>query len=337
MAKLMSDTRKGIKKAAIFLITIGPDAASKVMSQLSESEVEEISVEIANFKDIVVEQKEAVLKEFYEDFIARDSFDSGGISYAQDILEKAFGKEKARKMSEKLIKNLSTGPFRFLKDVEPEHLLNMLKSEHPQTIALILTYLPYELASKILCSLKPELQAEVGVRIAQTDRTSPEVIKKMEELLSKKIKNYANQNLSVVGGVETIVGILNQVDRGTEKSILSTLEKKNKTLAEEVRNLLFVFEDILKVDDRAIQRVLKEVDTNLLGKALKGSSKEVKDKIFKNMSERASMIIQEDMEAMGPLRITDVETAQQSIVKKIKDLEDAGEIILARGNEEIVV
>lgn len=334
---MAQEPKKGIKKAAIFLITIGTEAASKVMSHLSEGEVEDIAFEIANYNDIPTEQKESILKEFYEDFVARDSFDNGGLSYAQDILEKAFGKERAHKMSDRLIKNLSTGPFRFLKDVDPEQLLNMIKSEHPQTIALILTYLPYDMASKILCSLKPELQAEVGVRIAQTDRTSPEVIKKMEELLSKKIKNFTNQNVRVVGGVETIVGILNQVDRGTEKSILSTLEKKDKKLAEEVRNLLFVFEDILKIDDRAVQRLLKEIDTNILAKALKGSSREVKEKIFKNMSERAALIIQEDMEAMGPIRITEVELAQQDIVKKIKDLEDAGEIILARGDEEIVV
>jgi len=331
------DKKRGIKKSAIFLITVGQEAAAKIMGSLTESEAEEISTEIANYKDVVVEEKEAILKEFYEDFIARDSFDSGGMEYAKDVLEKAFGGEKARKMSDRLIKNINSGPFQFLRDVEPEQLVNIIKKEHPQTVALILTYLPYDLASEVLCMLKPELQAEIGARIAKTDRTSPEVIKKVENFLSGKIKNITTHEMRAIGGVETIVGILNQVDRGTEKSILSSLEKKNKELAEEVRNLLFVFEDILRIDDRAVQRILKEIDTALLSKALKGSSKEVKDKIFKNMSERASLIIQEDIEAMGPIRLTDVGNAQQQIVKKIKELEDAGEIILARKDEEVVV
>ncbi len=337
MQGLGTKTNLGLKKTAIFLITVGPEIASKVLANFTEKEVEEIALEIANYKDIPVDQKESVLKEFYENFIAIESYDTGGLTYAQEILEKAFGKEKSQKMTEKLVRDLSTGPFKFLKDIEPDILVNLIKNEHPQIIALIHTYLPPDLAAKVLCSLSPELQADVGVRIAKTEKTSPEFIKKVEELLSNKIKNLNRQNISSISGVETIVNILNQVDRSSEKAILTSLEEKDKELAEEVRRLLFVFEDILKLDDRAIQRLLKEVDTQLLVKALKGTSKEVKDKIFKNMSERASLIIQEDMEAIGPLRLTDVEAAQQEIVNIIRKLEDSGEIIITRGNETIIV
>ena len=337
MQSMLTKQNTGVKKAAIFLITIGPEIASKVMANFTESEVEEIAVEIANYRDIPLEQKESVLKDFYEDFIAIEGFDNGGLMYAQEVLNKAFDKDKAQKMSEKLVRNLSTGPFRFLKDIEPEILLSLIKNEHPQTIALIHTYLPSDLAAKVLCSLSPELQADVGVRIARLEKTSPGFIRKVEELLASKIKNLNKQNMSTIVGVETIVNILNQVDRSSEKAILTSLEEKDKDLAEEVRKLLFVFEDILKLDSRAVQRLLKEVDTQLLGKALKGTSKEVKEKIFSNMSERASQILQEDMEAVGPLRLADVEAAQQSIVNTIRGLEDSGEIIIVRGNETLVV
>ncbi|MDD5659373.1 MAG: flagellar motor switch protein FliG [Actinomycetota bacterium] len=337
MQSLSSKTNVGLKKAAIFLITVGSEIASKVLACLEDSEVEELTMEIANYKDIPIDQKESVLKEFYENFVAIDSFDTGGLNYAQEVLEKAYGKEKSQKMSERLLRNLSNGPFRFLKDVEPEILVNLIKNEHPQTIAMVHTYLPPDLAAKVLCSLSPELQADVGVRIAKTERTSPEFIKMVEKLLEDKIKNISKQKTSTISGVETIVNILNQVDRSSEKAILTSLEEKDKDLADEVRLLLFVFEDILKLDDKAVQRLLKEVDTQILVKALKGTSKEVKDKIFNNMSERASLIIKEDMEAIGPLRLVDVEVAQQAVVKIIKDLEDSGEIIINRGNEAVVI
>jgi flagellar motor switch protein FliG len=337
MQSVVNKTAVGLKKAAIFLITVGPEIASKIMAHLSDNEVEEIALEIANYKDIPAEQKESILKEFYEGFIAIDSLDTGGLAYAQEVLEKAFGKEKAQKLSDRLARNLSTGPFKALKDVEPEILVNLIKNEHPQTIALVHTYLPPDIAAKVLSSLSPELQADVGVRIARIERTSPEFIKRVEDMLVNKIKNLNSQNMNTVSGVETIVNILNQVDRSSEKAILSSLEQKDKDLADEVRKLLFVFEDILKLDDRAIQRMLKDIETQTLVKALKGTSKEVRDKIFHNMSERAALIIQEDMEAIGPLRLIDVESAQQLIVNTIKNLEDSGEIIVTRGGEALVI
>ncbi|MBN2072713.1 MAG: flagellar motor switch protein FliG [Actinobacteria bacterium] len=333
-----SDNReKGLKKVAVLLISMGTETAAKIMSHLHADQVEELALEIANLKDIETSKKEAVLQEFYEDFITRDNLDRGGMNYAQSILKEAFGENKALELSKKVADRISIKPFHFLRGTEPEQLLNIIKNEHPQTIALVLSYLPYEQGSKILCSLKPEQQAEVGIRIATMDRTTPEVIAKVESILSRKISSFAGQDLRSVSGIKKIVGILNQVDRGTEKSILKSFEKKDKKLAEEVRSLMFVFEDILKLDDRAIQRILKDIDSNILGRALKGSSREVKDKIFKNMSERASLIIQEDMEAMGPIRITEVETSQQTIVRKIKELDDSGEIILARGGAEVLV
>jgi flagellar motor switch protein FliG len=328
---------KGVKRVAMLLISMGTDIAAKIMSNLPDERVEELVLEIANLKEIGTEKKEAVLQDFYEDFITRDNIDNGGMDYANMVLKKAFGENKALEVYQKVADRISIRPFHFLKNTEPEQLLDIIKNEHPQTIALVLSYLPFDQGSKILCSLKQDLQAEVGMRIATMDRTSPEVVAKVESILSKKVSSFAGKDLRAVSGIKKIVGILNQVDRATEKSIIKSLEKMNKDLAEEVKNLLFVFEDIIKLDDRAIQRILKEIDSNVLERALKGSSREVKDKIFKNMSERASLIIQEDMEALGPMRITEVEMAQQTIVKKIKELEDSGDIILARGGTEVLV
>lgn len=332
-----NNIERGVKKVAMLLVSLGTDTAAKIMSSLPPDEVEELTLEIANLKDIGIEKKEAILQEFYEDFITRDNLDRGGMNYAQTILKEAFGEKRALELSKKVSDRISVEPFHFLQGTEPDQLLDIIKNEHPQTIALVLSYLPYDQGSKILCSLKPELQAEVGIRIATMDRITPEVIEKVESILSGKISSFAGQDLKAISGIKKIVGLLNQVDRGTEKSILKSFEKKDKNLAEEVRNLMFVFEDMLKLDERAIQRILKDIDSNVMAKALKGSSREVKDKIFKNMSERASLIIQEDMEALGPMRITEVEAAQQTIVKKIKELEDSGDIIIARGGIEILV
>ncbi len=331
------ESKIGKRKAATLLISIGPEWASRILSELTESEVESLMIEVANCDSVTQDEKESVMEEFYTDFLARESLDKGGVSYMVEILEKAFGKKKANEMLEKLTENISIGPFNFLKNTEPVHLFNFIKSEHPQTIALILTYLNYDQASKVLCSLKPELQIEVAKRIAVMDRTSPEVINRVEKILEKKISTVVGQDLRIVGGVKAVVGILNNVDRGTEKLILTAFEKTNKQLANEVKSLMFVFEDIIKLDDRSVQRVLKEIDQNVLSLAMKGSSRELRDKIFKNMSERAALILQEDMEVMGPARMTDVEKTQQTVVSKIKELDDAGEIVISRGENEILL
>ena len=335
--KKMNESKIGKRKAAIFLISVGPSIAAKILSEFSEPEVEGLMVEVANCSLVTQEEKETIMEEFYEDYLARDSLDKGGLNFASEVLIKAFGKPKAEEMLERLSENISVGPFNFLRNTEPEHLVTFIKSEHPQTIALILTYLNYDQASKVLCSLKPELQIEVAKRIAVMDRTSPEVISRVERILEKKISTIQGQDLRIVGGVKAIVGILNNVDRSTEKVILTSFEKANKALAAEVKSLMFVFEDVLKLDDKAVQRVLKEIDQGVLSLAMKNASRELRDKIFKNMSERAADILQEDMEVMGPSRVTDIEKAQVAVVAKIKELDDAGEIIIARGDTEKLV
>jgi flagellar motor switch protein FliG len=335
--KKLNESKVGKRKAAILLISVGPQFAAKILADLPEPEVENLMIEVANCNNVSQDEKESVMEEFYADFVARDSLDKGGIAFATEVLERAFGKSKADEMIVRLTENISVGPFNFLKNTEPDHLVNFIKSEHPQTIALILTYLNYDQASKVLCALKPELQTEVARRIAVMDRTSPEVINRVEKILEKKISTVAGQDFTIVGGVKAIVGILNNVDRGTEKIILTSFAKVNKQLANEVKSLMFVFEDVIKLDDKAVQRLLKEIDQGILSLAMKGASREVRDKIFKNMSERASLILQEDMEVMGPARMTDVEKAQQAVVSKIKELDDAGEIIIARGERELLV
>jgi flagellar motor switch protein FliG len=335
--KKLNESKIGKRKAAIFLISVGPIIAAKILSAFTEPEVETLMVEVANCSMVSQEEKETIMEEFYEDYLAKDSLDKGGINFATEVLEKAFGKIKAEEMIERLSENISVGPFNFLRNTEPDHLVTFIKSEHPQTIALILTYLNYDQASKVLCSLRPELQTEVAKRIAVMDRTTPEVISRVEKILEKKISTIAGQDLRIVGGVKAIVGILNNVDRGTEKVILNSFEKANKALAAEVKSMMFVFEDVLKLDDKAVQRVLKEIDTNVLSLAMKNASRELRDKIFKNMSERSADILQEDMEVMGPSRVTDIEKAQVAVVAKIKELDDSGEIVIARGDSEKLV
>jgi flagellar motor switch protein FliG len=335
--KKLNESKIGKRKAAIFLISVGPEIAAKILSEFSEPEVETLMVEVANCSMVSQDEKETIMEEFYEDYLAKDSLDKGGINFATEVLEKAFGKVRAEEMIDRLSENISVGPFNFLRNTEPDHLVTFIKSEHPQTIALILTYLNYDQASKVLCSLRPELQTEVAKRIAVMDRTTPEVISRVEKILEKKISTIAGQDLRIVGGVKAIVGILNNVDRGTEKVILNSFEKANKALAAEVKSMMFVFEDVLKLDDKAVQRVLKEIDQNVLSLAMKNASRELRDKIFKNMSERAADILQEDMEVMGPSRVTDIEKAQVAVVAKIKELDDSGEIVIARGDSEKLV
>jgi len=335
--KKINESKIGKRKAAIFLISVGPKIAAKILSELSEIEVEQLMMEVAGCTEVTLEEKEEIMEEFYEDYLSRDSLDKGGINFALEVLENAYGKPKAGEMLERLNDSISVGPFNFLKNTETDHLVTFIKSEHPQTIALILTYLNCEQASKVLCSLKPELQIEVAKRIAVMERTSPEVVSRVEQVLEKKISAVAGQDLRIVGGVKAIVGILNNVDRGTEKIILTSFEKANKQLAMEVKSLMFVFEDILKLDDKAVQRVLKEIDQNVLSLAMKNASTELRDKIFRNMSERAAAILQEDMAVMGLSRVTDVEKAQVSVVTKTKELDDSGEIIIARGDSEKLV
>ncbi|MFQ9934397.1 MAG: flagellar motor switch protein FliG, partial [Lachnospiraceae bacterium] len=275
---------------------------------------------------------------FYEVCLAQQYIAEGGIGYARDLLEKALGEEKAKDVIGRLTASLQVRPFEFIRKTDPGQLLNFIQDEHPQTIALILSYLPSSQASMIVSSLPLEKQADVAKRIAKMDRTSPDVIKEVERVLERKLASLVNQDYTIVGGVDAIVDILNNVDRGTERHIMENLEIDEPELADEIRKKMFVFEDILALDDRTIQRVLRDVQNDDLAIALKGANEEVQNTIFNNLSKRLSAMIREDMDFMGPVRMKDVEEAQQKIVNIIRKLEDTGEIVIARGGgDELIV
>ena len=328
----------GVEKAATLLITLGPEKSAKIFKHLKEEEIEQLTLEIANTSSVSPQTKEKVLSEFYEICLAQQYIAEGGIGYAKELLEKALGEEKAKDVIGKLTASLQVRPFEFIRKTDPSQLLNFIQDEHPQTIALILSYLPASQASMVVSSLPPEKQADVARTIAKMDRTSPDVIKQVEKVLERKLSSLVNQDYTIVGGVDAIVSILNSVDRGTEKHIMETLEVEEPELADEIRKKMFVFEDILSLDDRAIQRVLRDVDNSDLALALKGATEEVQNVILNNLSKRLAVMIKEDMEYMGPVRMKDVEEAQQKIVNIIRKLEDSAEIVIARGGgDEIIV
>ena len=341
MARPMASSDKemdGVEKAATLLIALGPEKSAQIFKHLKEEEIEQLTLEIANTSSVSPQTKEMVLNEFYEICLAQQYIAEGGIGYAKELLEKALGEEKAKTVIGKLTASLQVRPFEFIRKTDPSQLLNFIQDEHPQTIALILSYLPPSQSSLVISSLPPEKQADVAKRIAQMDRTSPDVIKQVEKVLERKLSSLVNQDYTIVGGVDAIVSILNSVDRGTEKHIMETLEVEEPELADEIRKKMFVFEDILSLDDRAIQRVLRDVDNSDLALALKGATEEVQNIILNNLSSRLAVMIKEDMEFMGPVRMKDVEEAQQKIVNIIRKLEDSAEIVIARGGgDEIIV
>lgn len=328
----------GLQKAALLLIALGPEKSSEIFKHLKEDEIEELTLEIANTKSVSPEVKEEILNEFYQICLAQQYIAEGGIGYAKELLEKALGQDKANDVINKLTASLQVRPFEFVRKTDATQLINFIQDEHPQTIALILSYLGSQQAALLIGALPPDKQADVAKRIAQMDRTSPDVIKEVERILEKKLSSLVNQDYTIIGGVDAIVAILNTVDRATEKHIMETLEIDEPELADEIRRKMFVFEDILSLDDRAIQRVLRDVETSDLTIALKGANEEVQNCIFNNLSKRLAVMIKEDMEFMGPVRMKDVEEAQQKIVSVIRRLEDSAEIVISRGGgDEIIV
>ena len=328
----------GREKAAMLLITLGPERSAQIFKHLKEDEIEQLTLEIANIRTVSPAEREKVLSEFYQLCLAQQYITEGGISYAKEILEKALGTEKTMEIINKLTVSLQVRPFDFVRKADPSQVLNFIQSEHPQTIALILAYMKPAQAAAVLSALPQDKQADVAKRIATMDRTSPEIIKEVERVLEKKLSNLVTEDFTAVGGIQAIVDVLNSVDRGTEKYIMDTLEIEDADLAEDIRKRMFVFEDILQLDNRAIQRFLREVDHSQLALALKGATEEVQNVLYSNMSKRLAEMIKEDIEYMGPVRLKDVEEAQQKIVNVIRKLEDAGEIIISRGGgDEIVV
>ena len=328
----------GLQKSAVLLIALGPEKSASIFKHLKEEEIEELTLEIANTRSVTPQIKEGVIEEFYQVCLAQQYIAEGGIGYARELLETALGTEKAMSVIGKLTASLQVKPFEFVRKTDASQLLNFIQDEHPQTIALILSYLSPAQASLIISGLPPERQADVAKRVATMDRTSPDIIKEVEKILESKLANLVNQDYTIIGGVDAVVEILNAVDRGTEKHIMETLEIEEPELADEIRKKMFVFEDILLLDDRSIQRVLRDVDNNDLAVALKAANEQVQNAIFNNLSKRLAAMIREDMEYMGPVRMKDVEEAQQKIVNIIRKLEDSAEIVISRGGgDEIVV
>ncbi|MBP5793543.1 MAG: flagellar motor switch protein FliG, partial [Spirochaetaceae bacterium] len=324
----------GKQKAAIFLVSLGSEISAEIFKHLREDEIETLTFEIARLESVEADFKDAVLEEFQELMQAQNFITSGGIDYARELLEKSLGSQKAIDIINRLTSSLQVRPFDFIRRTDPAHLLNFIQQEHPQTVALILAYLEPNKASYILQNIHEELQSDVARRIATMDRTSPDVLREVERVLEKKLSSLSSEDYTAAGGVESIVEILNLVDRSSEKTIIESLEEEDPDLAEEIKKRMFVFEDIVMLDDRAIQKVMREVDTQVLAKALKAVDTVVQDKIFRNMSKRAAAMLKEDMEFMGPVRLKDVEESQQKIVSTIRRLEDSGEIVIARSGED---
>ncbi len=327
----------GRQKAAILLISLGPDVSAKVYKYLTEEEIERLSLEISSVNKVEPELKEEIVDQFHQIALAQDYISQGGVGYAKTVLEKAFGKQEAAKIINRLTSSLQVRPFDFARKADPTQILNFIQNEHPQTIALVLSYLDPEQAGQILSELPEELQADVARRIATMDSTSPDIINQIEQVLEKNISSSITEDYTQTGGIESVVEVLNSVDRSTERTILDTLEIQDPELADEIKKRMFVFEDIVILDNRAIQRVIREVDNDDLQLALKIASEEVQDIIFKNMSQRMAETFKEEMEYMGPVRLRDVEEAQMRIVATIRRLEDIGEIIIARGGSDDII
>ncbi len=325
------------KKAAILLVALGPETASHLFQHMGQDEIENLSVEVARMGRVPSQLRETVVEEFHEMCVAQDFIAEGGMDAAQEMLLSAFGEEKAGLIIARVMQAMQVMPFDFLKRADASQITTFIQNEHPQTIALILAYLAPAQSAAILSGLPQDLRAEVARRIATLDKTPPEVIKEVENVLQKKLSSVVSTDFSKAGGVKALVEVLNYVDRSTEKTIIESLSENNPEIAEEVKKNMFVFEDIIMLDDRAIQLVLKEVDTKELGVALKGVGEGTQARIFKNMSERAASMMKEEMEFMGPVRLKSVEESQQRIVGVIRKLEEAGEIIVARGGGEEMI
>ncbi len=325
------------EKAAILLIALGKDHSAKLFKQLSDDEIEQMTLEIANMRRVAPETQKDILREFSEACMAQNYIMEGGIEYAREVLDKAIGQQRAFDLIGKLTSSLQVRPFDFARRLDATQLLNIIQNEQPQTIALILSYIDPAQAAAILNELSPEIQSDVIAKIAKMGKTSPEHIKEVERILEKKLSNLGVSDYARVGGVNTTVDILNASDRSTEKHILDALMDIDQDLVDEIRSKMFLFEDIVKLNRPSIQRVLKDVGNDDLVLALKGVKKDVADFIFENMSKRLQDMIKEEIELKGPVRIRDVEEAQQKIVGNIRRLEDAGEIVIARGQEEQLV
>lgn len=337
MAKSGTKGMPGKEKIAILMVALGNEIAAEVYKRMDDTTIEIVTLEIANLRKVTPEQRLIVLKDAQEVLLAREYMARGGVDYARDILERALGPERAHNLLTRITASLQVRPFDFMRHTDAQQVLGFIQGEHPQTIALIMSYLEPAQAAGIIGGLPATMQAEVAKRIARMDRITPEVLREVERVLERKLSTVMGQDFTLAGGIDAIVNIINNADRGTERNIMEHLEENDPELAEEIKRRLFVFEDIIKLDDRSLQRVLREVEMKELSLALKGATEELRSKFFKNMSKRASEMLKEDMDYMGPVRVKDVEESQQKVVNVIRALEDVGEIVISRGGEEDLV
>jgi flagellar motor switch protein FliG len=328
----------GTQKAAILLISLGADLSAQVFKAMNEDEIEELTTEISRLPNVPAMTTGDVLEEFHQMALAQEYIAQGGVAYASEVLERALGPKRAREILERLKGQIQPAAFEIVKKVDPKNLLDFIRREHPQTIALILANMEPKQAAPILSELSPELQSDVVLRIATMDKTNPEVIKQIETILENRLSSLFTQEVSISGGVKSVAEIMNRLDRSTERTLLGALQDQDGELAENIRRLMFTFEDIVHVDDRGVQRILKEIDQRDLALALKAAGVEVAAKIFKNMSERAATLLKEEISYLGPVRLRDVEESQRRIVEVVRRLEESGEIIVqGRGGQDDVV
>lgn len=327
----------GKLKAAALLVSLGPELSANILKLLPEEVIERMTSEVMDLGEIDSPVRDTILEEAYQLSLAEDYVASGGVKYAAEMLQNALGKQKAGEVLEKVTNATKPIPFEFVRSTDPAQLASFIQSEHPQTIALILAHLQPLQAAQVLAGFTPELQTEVALRLASMDRTPPDVINQVEAVLRRKLSNMLTRDYASPGGIEALVKVLNNVDRATEKAIFESLDTINPVMSEEIRQHMFVFENITSLDNISIQRVLREIDQKDLTVALKSCSENVKQHILKNMSKRGREILLDDMAALGPTRLSAVEEAQQRIVQVIRRLDDAEEIVISRGGQEDMV
>ena len=333
-----SPALSGTQKAAIFLISVGAELSAQIFKAMSEEEIEELTTEISRCANVAAATTGEVLEEFHQMAMAQEYIAQGGVTYASEILERALGPKRAREILERLKGQIQPTAFEIVKRVDPKNLLDFIRREHPQTIALILANMDPTQAANILSELPADLQSDVILRIATMDKTNPEVIKQIETILENRLSSLFTQEVSISGGVKSVAEIINHLDRSTERALLGTLQEQDGELAENIRRLMFTFEDIVHVDDRGVQRILKEIDQRDLALALKAAGADVGGKIFKNMSERAAGLLKEEIGYLGPVRLRDVEESQRRIVEVVRRLEEAGDILVqGRGGQDDIV
>lgn len=337
MIESASAELSGAQKAAILMLSLGTENSAKVMALLGEGEVTTITAEIVKAGQISREESTTTLEEFATLLVAGGRVASGGPEAARGMLEASLGPERAAAILEGLYQSMVKGPFDFLKNADPRQILNFLSAEHPQTIALVVAHAHPDIAAQVVGGLPEDVQRAVSVRIAMLEPSSPEVIAQVEAMLERRLSSSVkNQETRVADGVQTLIEILNRSDRATERSIFEGLDDHNGELADEVRSRMFVFEDIVTLDDRSVQLVLRQVEAKELATALKGVKQEVRDKIMRNMSERAAQNLAEEITLLGPVKMKTVEESQGGIVRVIRALEESGQIVITRGADEYV-